>query len=392
MKIAFVIPSLNCGGSERVLSMMANYWIGQDRQVTIITMDKTGNDFFPLHPGIRRIGLGLVRPSIGMADALWSNLRRFVRVRKSIKSINPDIVISFLDRTNVLTLASMIGTGIPVGVSERTDPRERRIGKTWTWARRAMYRRAAFVAVQTHSVKEWALALGLEAGRVKVIPNPVALPARINRDTEGQRLGIRYRAGTMGRLIPSKGFEYLLRAFKECSDAMPDWDLLIIGDGECRAELETLRDRLGLGERVRFAGALKNPFQELAGLDLFIFTSLYEGFPNALVEAMSYAIPVISFDCPSGPAEIISEGVSGFLIPLKDEKKLSNAISLLMRDSDLRRKIGLGAMAAASRFSLPSVMFEWDDAIGTFLKNIPKEQPETPVPQADRWNFKKAER
>jgi glycosyltransferase involved in cell wall biosynthesis len=361
MRLTLVISSIRCGGSERVLSLMANHWNAAGFQITVITLESSATDFYRLDAGIARRELNMAGESRSVLHAARSNLKRIRLLRNAIRESSPDAVISFLHSTNVLTILATRKLGIPVMVSERSDPRENRIPRVWELLRRAVYGRATSVVVQTASVRGWALQLGLPPEKIEVIHNPVFLPPLSPRPA-ADRAG-KKRVGYMGRLIPSKGFEYLIDAFAACATANPDWELVIIGDGECRAELEYHAQMTGLARRIRFPGKLENPFPALMDLDIFVMTSLYEGFPNALLEAMGCGLPVISFDCPSGPADIIRNGENGILIPLRDRRALQASLASLMGDPGRRERLGAEAVKVRETFAIHSIASQWEAAI-----------------------------
>jgi glycosyltransferase involved in cell wall biosynthesis len=165
---------------------------------------------------------------------------------------------------------------------------------------------------------------------------------------------------TMGRLVISeKGQDILLRAFSQIAHEFPDWGLTIIGEGPDRKRLEAQVKALGLSAQVYFAGNLRPPFEVIAAADLFVFPSRYEAFGMALAEAMACGLPVISFDCPSGPGDIIRPGVDGLLIPSGDIPALAKAMCQLMSDSKIRMRMALRAPEVCNRFGFDRIINQW---------------------------------
>jgi glycosyltransferase involved in cell wall biosynthesis len=159
---------------------------------------------------------------------------------------------------------------------------------------------------------------------------------------------------SVGRLTKQKGYPYLLHAFSLVKKRL-SCRLAIIGDGEDRAKLLSMAKDLGVGREVEFLGFQKNPFKYMARSSLFVLSSLYEGFPNVILEAMALGLPVISTDCPSGPAEIIEDKKSGLLVPVRDEKALAGAIISVMTDELLRVSLGREARRRASAFDIEKI-------------------------------------
>jgi glycosyltransferase involved in cell wall biosynthesis len=167
----------------------------------------------------------------------------------------------------------------------------------------------------------------------------------------------------MGRLEPQKGFDLLIRAYASVADSRPDWDLTILGEGGERRALEGLVARLGLSTRISLPGRDPEALGALRRSDLFVLSSRYEGFPNALLEAMACGVPVISFDCPSGPADIVSDGVDGRLVPAEDVDGLAAAIVELTGSEPLRLAFGAKGAEAAARYSVDRLARRWEEVL-----------------------------
>ncbi len=366
MKLALVISTLTAGGAERVISLLASYWAGKSWSVTLITLDEPSSDFYQLHPDVKRIGLGLMAESLSLGASVRHNWRRVQKLRQVIKAESPEIVISFVDTVNVLTLLATRGLGLPVIISERTEPRHHNPGRMWPGLRRLTYPWADAIVAQSASVCQWLRHLAGKRPVCTVIPNPINPDILEGQDTPSGETaptaGPRDRRLIMslGRFSQEKGYDLLIKAFALIALDYPRWDLLIIGDGPERDTLRQLAAELDIGPRVHFPGRLKNPAMLLSQADLFVLPSRYEGFPNALLEAMACGVAVISFDCPSGPREIIRDGVDGLLVPSENIQGLSAAIARLMTDDDLRKRLAAKALEVNERFSLEKVGKRWE--------------------------------
>ena len=354
-KLTLVIHALNTGGAERVLCEMANHWSRLGDEVNLITLDDVDTDAYELDPQVRRVGLGLMGESRSAWQALGNNVRRIRRLREAIREAGAPWVISFTDKMNVLTLLACRRGSSKVVIGERNDPRRQWMGHGWETLRRRTYPNCQALVVQTSAVM--AHARSLVRGRpVYVVPNAVRPPHDIIPPNRRE-----HRIVAMGRLTAQKGFDLLLQAFAKVAVTYSDWTLDILGEGDARKQLEALAQTLGIGERVRFRGWTAEPEGILNVAAVFALSSRYEGFPNALLEAMAVGLPCVSFDCDSGPAEIIRDTVDGLLVPAEDVDALASALERLMGDDDERTRLGRAAALAAHRFSYDAFFERWEE-------------------------------
>jgi GalNAc-alpha-(1->4)-GalNAc-alpha-(1->3)-diNAcBac-PP-undecaprenol alpha-1,4-N-acetyl-D-galactosaminyltransferase len=362
-RITCTIPTLTSGGAERVLSTMVNHWAGQGRAVSVVTLaPQSEPPFYTMDEAVTRVGLGAMGAARTPLHAMASNVDRLRRLRRAIVSSRPDVVISFLDTMNVLTLLATRGTGIPVVVTEHTDPHLAEHHPVWARLRSLLYPRAARVVVLSESSKSFFPPRLRD--RIQIVPNPIvvtaaqALPARTGRR----------RVAALGRFGPEKGFDTLISAFAAIAPDFADWDLVIWGDGPLRSELERHIANLDMTGRVLLPGRTSAPHDALRTADLYVLSSRREGFPMALAEAMACGLPAVAFDLPSGPRDIIREGIDGVLVPNGDQGALSAAMATLMRDERTRAAYAQRAPEVLDRFGVERIMRLWDDL---FAEAIP---------------------
>lgn len=359
-RLMFVISSLSAGGAERVASILVNAWAAACDEVTLVTIASARNDFYSIDSAVRRIAFDLLANSANLRESLEQNRKRIICLRRAFRACRPDVVVSFLEKSNILVLLASLGLGVPVIVSERTDPRYYPAGALTSCLRRITYPLARALVVQTQEVGRWARQI-VGGGNVYVIPNPVVLPPVRGR-TE-KLLKKDHTVLAIGRMRPEKGFDLLLQAFAQCCGRHPDWNLRIVGDGPERARLSALANKLGIERRLQLDGIVKLPQSVLQAADLFVLSSRFEGFPNVLLEAMACGLAVMSFDCPSGPRAIIQNGVDGILVPPGDVQALADTMDKLMGDDSERCRLGTNALEVTERFSVPRIMAMWDKVL-----------------------------
>lgn len=366
MRLMLVVPSLSEGGAARVLTTLANAWAARGHEVTVITLAGAEQDAFALDDTVMRVGLEVMASASNPLIGALRNLRRSWALRSALRRIDPDVAVAFLHRTAVRTVIAAAGTGVPVVVSERADPRREPLALAWRALRRIAYRWAAAVVVQTGEVAAWA-GRWLPADRVHVVPNPVETPAAAPGRAELPTLSVptAHMVMGMGRLASQKGFDVLIEAFARAARERPDWGLLILGEGPERERLEALAGRLGVADRVRLPGHVASPWERLGSVDLFVLSSRYEGFPNVLLEAMARRIACVSFDCPTGPSEIVRHGEDGLLVPAGDVDALARAMKRLMGNPAARRALGRRARSVVDRFAVDRVLDRWEEVLAS---------------------------
>lgn len=371
MRVTLVISSLGRGGAERTASVLAGAWAEQGEEVTLITLNRDDVPAFPLHPSIR---LQQLKVRGGAAkNILHGILRQLGNVRalrRAIRESEPGVIVSFMDIPNVLTILASQGLGAPIVITEHNHPACYDIGSAWRVLRRLVYHRAAILVCVSTPLLDWFQSRVNVHG--VVIANPVALPGALAGEVAFRPAA---RDGHvivgMGRLVEQKGFDLLLEAFSRVAERHPDWKLKILGEGPLLGQLCAQANQLDIASRVEFAGAVADPFPVLRQADLFVFSSRFEGFGNALCEAMACGLPVISFDCPAGPSDIVRAGLDGLLVPAGDVTALAKAMERLMNDSQLRHRLGGQARDVVSRFGTERIMALWRGVFTDLLNRQP---------------------
>jgi GalNAc-alpha-(1->4)-GalNAc-alpha-(1->3)-diNAcBac-PP-undecaprenol alpha-1,4-N-acetyl-D-galactosaminyltransferase len=358
LRIAFLTSSLDAGGAERVATTLCNGWAEREHKVLLVaTYSGGGVSFYDIDEAVQVTYLADVART--MRSSIFSYMRRLFALRRLVLNFEPDVIVSFLPNVNVAAILGSRLSGIPIIVCERTDPTSHPLPVFWRYATRWLYPYADMVTVQTDAVARKAITLYPRAKLIRSIPNP--LPSGVTAVTHQPAPG-RKRILSLGRLTAEKQVWRIVDAFADLCCEFEDWDLEIRGDGPKKAAITEQIKKQNLEGRVFVLGRTSVPWDVMARSSAFIMASRYEGFPNALLEAMGIGLPCVTFDCPSGPREISDHGRNALLVPLNDQEALVAAMRQVMCDENLRT--GLGARARNSvlqRYGLDAVLAQWND-------------------------------
>ena len=359
-RILVVISSLGSGGAERVVVDLCGFLVEAGREVSLLTLSGDDPDAYRLPASVHRRRIEIRRESGSRLQSIIFTLNQLVKMRRNILSLKPDVVVSFIDQANIRTIGCLFGTGIPVVVSERTHPGHHHVPQSWSFLRRIVYRFATAVVVQNEDIADW-FRKSVSTRRLLIIPNAVRgrefLAGHCARSiSESVILSI-------GRLGREKGFDLLLRAFAKSKLMDEGWRVVILGEGKERKSLAQLSDVLGVSKSVEMPGHVTNVSDWISRSGVFVLPSRYEGFPNALLEAMQLGTACASFDCPSGPRELIEDGVNGLLVPAEDVDALADALRQLALDEPLREGLAREATKVSETFAEDRVYRLWIEAL-----------------------------
>ena len=343
-RVLFVVATLGLGGVERALE--------------IVLRDLDRRRFAPALAVLQNVDVGMPLPADVTAVGLgrrsrWSFPRVAMRLSRLVRDCHPDVVVAFGGPANLAALAALrIGFSrhLPLLLTEHIAPTqmylsaEEPLGRLKLWLLRRLYPRAtAIVAVSSGVAHELVERVGIRRELVRVVHTPVDVDiVRRAAGTACSRMDGRPVVVSVGRLTPQKNHELLLRAAARMS--IPP-RIVLVGDGPERTRLEAVAEDLGIS--VDFRGADPNPYPVIASADVFVLPSRFEGFGVVLVEALALGTPVISTDCPHGPAEILGNGEYGELVPVGDEASLAQAIERLLTDDGRRARLAAVGPARA---------------------------------------------
>jgi glycosyltransferase involved in cell wall biosynthesis len=336
-----------------------------------VTIASAAQDAYNLDPAVERVALDLQRQGVNAAVTLANNLRRVLALRRQLRAFEPDVAIGMMTVTNVLLALAAMGLGTRTLGCERVHPPRVPLSAARALVRKWLYGRLTAVAALTERSAEW-LRANTRARQVFVVPNAVALPLPQAEPVVSPqtvcRPGRRIVLG-VGRLDAQKGFSTLIRVFAGLQAAHPQWDLVILGEGALRLELEREINELGLRGRVFLPGRVGNLADWYAAASLFALSSEFEGFPNALLEAMAHGVPAVSYDCDTGPAEIVRSDIDGLLIPPGDESAFAKAMGRLMANPTALAEMSASAREVRHRFAMPEVLAKWEQVLTAVVQH-----------------------
>lgn len=369
-KFVFYLYSLTGGGAERQCSYMANYLSKNENEVFLITVEKPKElQEYYLAEDVKRVSLQCNGPSAGVFGALCNNIKIVSSLQNTIRKLKPDVVISFMAAENITCALSCIGINTVHLAAERNYPPFSIRKKMWQFLRKFAYSLPDVIVCQTVQGSTWIME-NTWAKKVATIPNPIILPlpksysehSSISNSTE---LGVAHGKFILavGRLVPQKQYDLLIRVFSKVCHNFPEWNLVIVGDGPEKEMIERQIFEYELQDRIVLTGRQPDVESWYERAKIFALTSAHEGYPNTLAEAMSYGVAVLSLDCPTGPSSLISHEVNGLLISPENEAELQQQLGRLMSDSSLRKKLGKNAKSIVHKHRIESIMGQWDRLI-----------------------------
>ena len=357
MKLLYITNAVNgSGGLERVLSVKANYLVEKlNYKVHILTLNN-GNDnlFFDFSNST-------VFHDIPVTGNLIAYVSSYVSgIKNTIKKVNPDVIVVCDDGLKAFFLPTVLGKTIPI-IYERHVSKAIEIGKNfgiWKLLLAKLKMKTMdvlassftkFIVLTAENTKEW------KGNNLQIIPNPLPFYSK-----ESATL-LNKKVIAVGKQSYQKGYDRLLESWQEIHAENPEWQLEIYGKFDASEGLESLAKSLQIEESVRFFEPQKNIMDNYLQSSIYVMSSRFEGFGMVLIEAMACGIPCVSFDCPFGPSDIITNEVDGFLVENGDTKAFAEKLNLLIEDAELRIKMGKNAKENVKRFLPENIMLQWDE-------------------------------
>lgn len=346
--ICLVMHSMQAGGMERVMAELAGYFARKSNVRVHLILYGIKRDIFYVIPAKVEVH----KPVFAFNDnsRLISTVKTLMYLRRTIKRLQPDTVLSFGEYWNSFVLIATRGLILPVFVSDRSQP-NKSLGKVQDMLRKCLYPFAKGVIAQTEMAKHIYHSMYYHSN-ITVIGNPIRAIQNSAGLVKKEKIVL-----MVGRLIASKHQDKLIELFVQINN--PEWKLVIVGyDHLKQTNMKRLQDlvhSLGAADRVILAGKQKNVEKYYLQSEIFAFTSSSEGFPNVIGEAMAAGLPVVAFDCIAGPSEMITDNENGFLIPLFNYEMFREKLSLLMNNDLLRINMGSKASERIRNFDVEHI-------------------------------------
>lgn len=356
----FVINSLHRGGAERVVSVLANEFDKKGFNVVIICLNKA-EIAFQISPTIKVVHLILHRGREHLFNRVRYGTLTYLRLFMLLTKQRPACVLSFMTAANLWAGLACSLKNIPFIVSERTTP-DRTINSFNFLLRKLsfrIYRKSRAIVVPAKGIADCIIAHRSykNLNNFKVIRNPI----NIFPDPSGFSVNKRAFILGVGRLDYVKGFDLLIDAYSRIATA--DLDLLIVGDGKEYSNLKGQIEKLGMEDRIKLIGAKNNLQDYYQQAEIFVLPSRNEGYPNALIEAMSFGCACVAVDCDFGPSEIIEDRINGILVSKDSLIELSDALTELMANRQLRKRISENAQLISQTNCMSNISTNWQDLI-----------------------------
>ncbi len=359
-KLMFVIPNLGGGGAERVLINIIRNLNPGKYDLSLILFEKQGVHLSDVPSHVKIIDF--------KKRNKFSFLKLILLLVHTINSEKPDMVISFLRYTNVIAIiAKLISRTkfkliITVHIFLSETLLRLKFSDFWYFVYKKLFNKSDYIIVPSNGVMDDLMdCFKCDKEKISVINHPFDIDM-INKLSDEPITGLELNGYILaaGRLTKQKGFDSLIRTFKQISERIKE-DLVIIGEGEDEVSLKNLVNEYELQNRVHFLGYKKNPFKYMKNANLFVLSSLWESFALVIVEAMAAGVPVIAADCPSGPGEIITDHLNGMLVTTQDENGLAEAIFGLLNNKALSDRLVEGGRTRAEDFSINRIVPQYEE-------------------------------
>lgn len=358
-RIMLVIHALGYGGAGKMIVKLADALVQRDKTEVIIYVEESEGKHYPMDERVK-----VYQETKFFSNYLTRHFQEMFQLRRRVKKIKPDLVISFQTNQNAFAVFATRGRHIPVIVSERGDPYvyHNIVAKIKTW----VINHAEGGVFQTHKAMAY-YGEGLQ-NRSRVIHNPCPIESVERPNWHNRRDEIAFVARFD---IQQKRQDLMVEAFAEVVKKHPEVKLVFYGKGE--PDMSTIKgkvEKMGLQGNVIFRGLVTDVIQEIKNSKLFVMTSDYEGLPNALIEAMVAGLACVSTDCsPGGARELINDGENGIIVPCGSKSAIAEKIVFLLDNPSVADKMGLEAQKITDKLAPSKIFAQWNEYVDSIIKS-----------------------
>ena len=347
----FLNSSLDSGGSERVMSIIANGLAEKKYDVTMALLRDKKRVYYV------NDDVNVVQFKYKSSNKLNKFFSRFFQYRELLKKVKPDVIISFMWDINLFTIISSVGYKSKIIVSERAHPCMGTQNLFRKFGQKYLYLLANKVVLQTDYVKKF-FSTKVKAKAV-VIPNPVEKRKAINYGNNNKKVIV-----AVGRLTEQKNFQLLIDSFSKFHKSFSDYRLEIYGDGPLKSVLQNMISNYGLNDYITLMGYASDVDSKMRQASFYVSSSNFEGISNSMLEALSIGLPCICTDCPVGGARlVIKNNVNGILIPVGDEIALIKAMNKIANDSDFASRLSKESLKVREEYSIDKIIKRWEELL-----------------------------
>lgn len=353
--VFFIYNISSVGGTERVASVIINELAKRKYNIHVLSLNgDPGNIFFPLEPNVNITSLYLDDVK-GVKKALHSQRK----IRQMVNSNRIDTFVTIESNMAIHSVPSLAFTGVRHVVWEHFNFKVSLGIASRSLARQlSLFCADKIITLTARDRQFWESGAWYRNAQVSHIPNPMFLEEQIVNEDSSQTVI------SVGRLTFQKGFDLLVDAWSQVPPKLrKKWKLLIIGDGEAKPLLEKKIAELALGDSVELVGATRQVFKYFEKASIYCLSSRFEGLPMVLLEALAFHLPIVAFDCDTGPEELIEDGRNGILVEAENTKKMAQSLTTLMADDALRERMRNHKSQRLPNLELSHIVQQWSDIL-----------------------------
>lgn len=363
MKLLFFINGLTGGGAGRVMAILMNKFVEQGHTIRVVCTASLQSTVYELDPRIQQVNMLSGGPSVNSSffNKIYRHVWKYYAIRKEAQTYNPDIVVSFVRKQNNDVLLALLGTGIKVVIGDHTNV-DRKYPVITSVLSNLLYRKASAITMLTQQdYNKWKT----RYKQVYYLPNPCEVTLT-SQNTSRRKVVL-----AVGRVYQwdIKGFDNLMRVWNKIKSKYPDWKCQIAGNYNEEA-IAQLKRKVTEEEfnSVELLGYRDDVYELMLQSEVFCLPSRFEGMPMALLEALSLGCACVSFNCNTGPSEMIEDNVNGLLVRDQDTDALGEKLERIITDESMRKRFHSIAPLSVQKFSVDNIIIQWNKMLNDILE------------------------